>query len=165
MTTGQRHERVLRWQSCAMGSYPDSVARFVAVAEKYCGLIESPSAARDRAAFILGVRSGLAELLAAGLALPDTEPSQVDLSEGPTQAEWTSAFLSAQTTLGELPGGLEGYLFVPDDLADVWRDVRLGLNALAAGTRWEDVAWEWKFGLQTHWGKHAEDALMALHDA
>jgi hypothetical protein len=54
---------------------------------------------------------------------------------------------------------------VPDVLADVWRDLRHGLSALAAGTRWEDVAWEWKFGLQTHWGKHAEGALVALHDA
>lgn len=148
-----------------MRSYPDSVRRFVGVAEHYCNLIETPSAAGDRDAFILAVRSCLAELLAAGFALPDAEPSEVDLPQGPTHAEWTSAFTSAQTTLGELPGGPEAYLSVPDDLADVWRDLRRGLNALAAGTRWEDVAWEWKLGLQMHWGKHAEDALVALHDA
>jgi len=148
-----------------MRAYPDSVARFVGVAEHYCGLIETPSTAGDRAAFILGVRSGLAELLAAGFALPETEPSEVDLPDGPTHAEWTSVFNSAQTTLGELPGGPEAYLSVPDDLADIWRDLRRGLNPLAAGTRWEDVTWEWSFGLQTHWAKHAEDALVALHDA
>lgn len=148
-----------------MPSYPDTVARFVGAAEHYCDLIETPSAAGDRAAFVLGVRSGLAELLASGLALPDTEPSEVDLPEGPTQAKWASAFTSAQTTLGELPGGPDAYLSVPDELADVWRDLRRGLNALAADARWQDVAWEWKFGLQTHWGKHAEDALVALHDA
>ena len=145
--------------------HPDPLARFVGAAERYCDLIETPSVAEGRAAFVLSVRSALAELLASGFALPDTEPSEVVLPEGPTQAEWTSVFASAQNTLGELPGGLEAYLSVPDDLADVWRDLRRGLNALAAGTRWQDVAWEWKFGLQSHWGKHAEDALVALRDA
>lgn len=148
-----------------MPSYPDSMARFVGAAEHYCELIESPTSVGDRAAFILGVRSDLAELLASAFALPDTEPSEVQLPEGPTQAAWTAAFTSAQITLGELPGGPEAYLAVPDDLADVWRDLRRGLDALAEGDRWQDVAWEWKFGLQTHWGKHAEDALVALHDA
>ena len=148
-----------------MRSYPDSVARFVDIAEHYCGLIETPSADGDRAAFIRGVRSSLAELLAAGFALPDTEPSQLDLPEGPTHAEWKSAFASAQLVMGEHPGELEAYLSVPDDLADIWRDLRRGLDALASGSPWEDVAWEWRFGLQTHWGKHATDALSALHDA
>jgi len=87
-----------------MPSYPDAVARFVGAAERYCDLIQTPSTVRDRAAFVLGIRAGLAELLASGFALPETEP-------------------------------------------------------------WEDVTWEWKFGLQTHWGKHAEDALVALNDA
>lgn len=148
-----------------MPSYPDAVARFVSAAERYCDLVETPSAAGDRAAFVLSVRSALAELLASGFALPDTEPSEIDLPEGPTQAEWTAAFTSTQMTLGELPGGLEAYVSVPDDLADVWRDLKRGLNALTAGTRWQDASWEWKFGLQAHWGKHAEDALVALHDA
>ena len=148
-----------------MPSYPDAVARFVGAAERYCELIETPSVARDRAAFVLGIRSGLAELLASGLALPDTEPSEAEAPNGPTQSEWTAVFNSAQITLGELPGGPEAYLAVPDDLADVWRDLKGGLTALAAGARWQDVAWEWKFALQTHWGRHAEDALVALHDA
>ena len=148
-----------------MPAYPDAVTRFVGTAEQYCDLIQTPATARDRAAFVLGVRARLAEVLASGFALPETEPSEVDLPEGPTHAEWTSVFISAQTSLGELPGGPGPYLSVPDDLADVWRDLRRGLNALASGARWEDVTWEWKFGLQTHWGKHAEDALLALHDA
>lgn len=148
-----------------MSSYPDAMARFVSAAEQFCDLIERPTAAGDRAAFVLGVRSTLAELLASGFALPDIEPSETDLPDGPTQAEWTAAFGSVQLTLGELPGGLEAYLSVSDALADVWSDRRGGLNALAAGTGWQDVVWEWKFGLQAHWGKHAEEALVALHDA
>jgi len=103
-------------------------------------------------------------LLASAFALPDTEPSEMDSPEGPTRAEWTAAFTSAQITWENCLAA-QGRTSVPDDLADVWRDVRRGLNALAAGTRWQEVTWEWKFGLQTHWGKHAEDALVALHDA
>lgn len=52
-----------------------------------------------------------------------------------------------------------------DDLADIWRDLRAGLDALEGGSQWQDVAWEWRFGLQTHWGRHAVEALRALHDA
>lgn len=54
---------------------------------------------------------------------------------------------------------------VPDDLADVWTDLRRSLDALATDARWQDVIREWKLGLQTHWGKRAEDALVGLHDA
>ena len=109
--SGSRQMSALRWQSCAMPSCPDAVARFVGAAERYCDQIETPSAAGDRAAFVLGVRSGLSELLASGFALPDTEPSEVDLPEGPIQAEWTSAFTAAQITLGELPVGPRAYLY------------------------------------------------------
>jgi hypothetical protein len=148
-----------------MTSPPGAFGRCVQAAERYCSLVEAPSAVGDRAAFISGVRSALAELLASGLELPDTEPSDAEMPEGLAHQEWSSTFAKVQTVLGELPGGLEDYLAVPDDLADVWRDLRQGLNALRSGTSWEDVSWEWKFGLQTHWGKHAEDALVALHDA
>lgn len=148
-----------------MSLQPEGFNRFVRAGERYCDLVEAPSATGDRGAFILRLRSTLAELLASGFELPEAEPTDSAIPEGPSQEEWTATFAQVQEILGELPSGLDAYLQVPDDLADVWRDIRRGLDALASGARWEDVSWEWKFGLQTHWGKHAEDALVALHDA
>ena len=52
-----------------------------------------------------------------------------------------------------------------DDLADIYRDLKSGLNV------WEnqkenqiiEIAWNWKFLFQAHWGQHAVDAKLALH--
>ena len=52
-----------------------------------------------------------------------------------------------------------------DDLADTWRDIRAGLSHLDAGALWTDVAWQFRFDLTTHWGRHAADAVRALQYA
>ena len=52
-----------------------------------------------------------------------------------------------------------------DDFQDIYRDITPGLKA------WEsnqdeylhDIAWSWRFELGSHWGRHAVDAMRALH--
>jgi Domain of unknown function (DUF5063) len=36
-------------------------------------------------------------------------------------------------------------------------------SGLEAGVSEADVVWEWRFGLEHHWGVHAVDAMAALH--
>jgi Domain of unknown function (DUF5063) len=52
-----------------------------------------------------------------------------------------------------------------DDLADIYCDVKQGI--LQVGKHSEvvsvNVVWQWKFGLQSHWGRHAVSAIAALH--
>jgi hypothetical protein len=50
-----------------------------------------------------------------------------------------------------------------DDLADIWRDVTEGLLALEIGSPEADVIFHWRYLLDVHWGRHAVDALAALH--
>jgi len=51
-----------------------------------------------------------------------------------------------------------------DDLADIYCDINEGLLEIgnqapvSSGT-----IWEWKFGLEIHWGRHAVNAISALH--
>jgi hypothetical protein len=52
---------------------------------------------------------------------------------------------------------------VSDDLADIWLDLKHGLLALDDGAPPDDVTWEWRFGFYAHWGRHATEALRALH--
>jgi hypothetical protein len=52
---------------------------------------------------------------------------------------------------------------IADDVADVWRDVKRGLLALGEGHRPDDVTWQWRFDFYSHWGRHATEALRALH--
>lgn len=51
---------------------------------------------------------------------------------------------------------------LPDDIADIYRDVVTGLRAYQSGQR-SVAVWEWEFGLHTHWGEHATGAIRALH--
>jgi hypothetical protein len=49
-----------------------------------------------------------------------------------------------------------------DDLADIWRDLKPGLELFDAGER-GDAAKDWRFNFDIHWGRHATSALYALH--
>ena len=144
---------------------PETFDRFARAALQFCNLVEEPPQTGDRAAFVWAMRSSLAEILASGYRLPEVESTRDEPPNSPNLEEWKAQFGKVQMQIGELPGGPETLLAVSDDLADTWRDLKTGLDSLATGSRWEDVSWEWRFGLQTHWGKHAENALIALHDA
>jgi hypothetical protein len=148
-----------------MESWPAALARFASAASRYCALVEEPVEVRPRNAFIRALRSELAELLAAAFQLPDVPVSVGPVAEAITLARWGQVFGQAQLRVGELVEGPVASVAVADAVADVWRDMRAGLDSLNAGARWQDVAWEWRFGLETHWGRHAVEALAALHDA
>ena len=55
---------------------------------------------------------------------------------------------------------------VSDDLEDIYCDVKEGLLMIAGSEHVSvNVIWTWKFGLQSHWGKHAVNVICALHSA
>ena len=148
-----------------MDSTPDAFRRFARAAEEYDALVQVPPDGRERTEFIWALRAALAELLAAALRLPAVEPSEDDVPASLGHDQWKDAFTRLQAHVGVLDAESETSIAVADDLADIWRDLRNGLNALSAGSPWQDVCWQWRFGLQTHWGRHATHALAALHDA
>jgi len=51
---------------------------------------------------------------------------------------------------------------IANDIADIFDDVRRGLWYFDCG-RVPDAAWEWAFGFQSHWGRHAACAIRTLH--
>jgi hypothetical protein len=54
---------------------------------------------------------------------------------------------------------------ISDDLADIWRDLKRGLQELDRGgdTAITAGVWLWRFLFEKHWGKHASTAILALH--
>ena len=50
-----------------------------------------------------------------------------------------------------------------DDLADIYRDVKEGLDLAAAGASDNEVLWQWRFNFWAHWGRHAVEALRTIH--
>ena len=52
-----------------------------------------------------------------------------------------------------------------DDLADIYRELRGGLEALRSGAAPDDVMFEWRTSFDIHWATHAVGALSALRVA
>jgi len=50
---------------------------------------------------------------------------------------------------------------IADDLADIWRDLRGGLELYQKGN-YAAAAWEWRESFNIHWGRHASRALYAF---
>jgi hypothetical protein len=62
----------------------------------------------------------------------------------------------------EVPPEEPGIGDLADDLADIHRDLSAGLDLYDRG----DIAgavWEWRYGMQNHWGEHATGAIRVLH--
>jgi hypothetical protein len=143
-------------------------------AERYCTLIER-AASFGREEFVAELAAALADLLSAAPRLPDVTPTDTDLPDRPSQEQWGKRFTEVQDSLGEwesywttlAPYGedAEDAVMLPlgDDLVDIWLDLKQGLLALEDGATPEDVVWEWRFGFYSHWGRHATEALRALH--
>ena len=51
---------------------------------------------------------------------------------------------------------------IADDTADIFSDVLEGLR-LFDRERVPDAVWQWAFGFQSHWGRHASCAIRTLH--
>lgn len=49
-----------------------------------------------------------------------------------------------------------------DDLADIYRDLKAGLELYQSG-HVDEALWEWNNDFNIHWGRHATGALNALH--
>ena len=112
----------------------------------------------------------------AGLQLPpewsDELADQPD-AEGISSDERRSIYYRAAARLpfGDYARVFEPFTLPPeepvvgsiaDDIADIYSDVVSGLIEHEAG-RTAHAVWEWSFQLRSHWGRHATDAMYALH--
>lgn len=148
----------------------------LSVARRWCTLVEGPECVGANLVALLA--PALADLFAATLALPAVEPTSTDLDDWrPDDAEVRSRFADMQQRLGTSdsywttedatapldaePSALN--LPVTDDVVDIWRDVATAVRAAEGGAVDADVAWELRFSCRTHWGRHATEALRALH--
>ena len=105
------------------------------------------------------------KLYVAALHLPNSETDTVEQNDNAMPAEIR---ISSQvpSTYWEVYDPFEdtevicGSLY--DDLSDIIRDIEKGINEYDAG-RIGNAVFEWRFGLNNHWGKHAVDMIRAIH--
>jgi hypothetical protein len=90
--------------------------------------------------------------------ISDEEWNRVFKRFGALPFNYYSTFFSPAKLLEEDP--VVGDL--ADDLADIYRDIKAGLWLYDHGHTTQAV-WAWRYTFQIHWGRHATNALYALH--
>jgi Domain of unknown function (DUF5063) len=145
-------------------------------AERYCAAIEGTSDT-TLGSFLALMQECLPALLTDALQLPDVWAGNEDL----TPRISTEALAPIRRAIDLRLGRHDAYrdVFDPtalaardvitgslaDDLGDIYRDLKEGLLAWDTadpGTQ-RDAVWQWRFGFQSHWGRHLAAALRVIH--
>ena len=136
---------------------------FYEQADEYCRFITDNVITTDKVPNLMKL---LMALYVSAMNLPDTEPETTDSSSD--IAETVSFRIGDQisTTYWEV---FDPYVYedpvcgdLTEDLSDIAKDLKKGMNEYKAG-RIGNAIFEWRFGLNNHWGLHIVDALRALH--
>ncbi len=152
-----------------------SIAEFREAAEGYTALIEQKDLAGDD--LIIFLEAHLGRLYAAAVSLPMVRPdhSDDDAVGGGFHAAAMEAlegrlafhryWASSGASLEEIPAAPPTVSMFADDLSDIYADLRVGLDlvAHAGGAIPDDAVWHWSFAFRRHWGRHALNALSAIH--
>ncbi|HZL27638.1 MAG TPA: DUF5063 domain-containing protein [Acidobacteriaceae bacterium] len=156
-----------------------SYRHFQTLAQVYCECVEnSPDTGLT---FLRNIRDRLLPLYAAALHFPEvknvqfrddfpdkddmTTEQRFSLSRRLRGLGFTDTYRLIYHPLENDPDDpMHGSLV--DDLSDIWWDIKPGLNLLERKSDdWApEVFWDWKESFQTHWGRHAIEALRALHE-
>lgn len=108
----------------------------------------------------------LMTLYISALNLPETEPETIESSSGIAETVAIRFTDQIPTIYREIfdpyADEVPVYGDLIDDLSDIAADLRVGMKEYEAG-RIGNAVFEWRFGLNNHWGLHIVNALRALH--
>lgn len=139
------------------------VDQFYTLAKNFCVFIDSQSVNKDT---LEELTTMLLNLYLKGLQLPFSEDFEEELEKEhiiPTSNIELRSYYNlvydpfSDDAEDSLVGGS-----LEDDLQDIYGDLREGIVEYEAGNI-NNACWEWRFGLDNHWGVHAVNALKALH--
>ena len=141
----------------------EEVKAFYRLANEYCILITRKITIES----IPELMEYLMKLYISAMNLPEIDPETTD-SQSLENLETVSILFDEQilTSYWEMfdpfvqEESVCGDLY--DDLSGIATDLLRGIKEYEA-KRIGNAVFEWRFGLNTHWGKHVVDALCALH--
>ena len=142
----------------------DKIKEFYTLANKYCCYISANMITPGSVSVLMEL---LMNLYISAINLPEIEPETIDsvslseredlsirFSEQIPQFYWEvfDPFVQEDSVCGNLG----------DDLSDIAGDLQIGMKEFVSG-KIGNAVFEWKLGLNNHWGSHVVDALRALH--
>ncbi|RMG37100.1 MAG: DUF5063 domain-containing protein [Gammaproteobacteria bacterium] len=175
---GAGQSRSVVWSRSSRGggfmSPLQPVGEFARVAREYCAFIESFDAAEepDSAEFLTGLSRLLPRLHLAAEAISDAEPTD-DLLAGIDPDRRFALFSRLRQALGELDGYWTEFDVgrdlqersgsLADDLADIYWELKAGLERLDREQPPLSILRCWGAGYRLHWGQHLVDAERHLY--
>lgn len=142
---------------------PVTPQQFRDAAHMLCELLETEHKLTPRE-WLTTVASMLATLVSLATRLPDTDASELDLEPTPATVHLylpdnaDTYWVVFDSTKLEQP--VAGSL--SDDLRDIHRELKRGLEYFEHGEL-DGAIFKWKFGYDSHWGRHAVGALRAIY--
>ena len=142
----------------------DKVREFIKLANSYCHYISAKEMAYDD---ITALMELLMKLYLSATDLPETEPETIN-SISSVEAD------QVRITFEEQIPTYYWKVFDPfiqedavcanlaEDISEIAANLHRGIREFEAG-RIGNAIFEWKFGLNSHWGNHVVGALQALH--
>ena len=142
----------------------DMIQEFYDLANAYCCFISENELTVDGIPFLM---EQLMKLYISAMSLPESaseedpcyitskkDCSSIRISNQIPQFYWEvfDPFVQEDSVCGD----------IADDLSDIAADLQSGIREFEAG-RIGSAIFEWKFGLNNHWGSHTIDVLRALH--
>jgi hypothetical protein len=159
------HARVLEIFDCPDYWSPD-VARFVDEAKQFCVFVEQATE-YTLAERLAQAQRRLLELYMAAVALPQVKPTEGDDADAnPPRPAIEFDMLDAYSAVfdpyadNEVVGAS-----LTDDFGDIYSDLKAGLDLWKSEGSRINAIWQWRFMFDAHWGRHAINALGALHHA
>jgi hypothetical protein len=150
------------------------VEDFGQAAARFCAVIERAGTITLRR-WLIDLERTLAAVYASAAGLPDVGPATDRGVQRMSHEEWASLFERLRGYLGD--ADLYWMVFdvrnqeslvsasLADDLADIYRELRSGLEASRSGASPDDVLFDWRTSFETHWAMHARGALGAIRAA
>ena len=142
----------------------DKIKDFYKLADSYCHNISAKDITINDISMLMEL---LMKLYISATDLPETDMETIDSTEL-FEADRIQITFDAQipTWYWEVfdPFVQEDAVCsnLADDLSEIAAELQNGMREFEAG-RIGNAVFEWKFGLNNHWGNHAVDALRALH--
>ena len=142
----------------------DIIKDFYELADVYCRFVTEKEIAIADIPVLMEL---LMKLYMSAVSLPEIAPESIDLSPS-NDADVMQAVFEEQipTFYWEVFNPFESddpvCFNLAEDLSDIAADLQLGMREFEVG-KTGNAIFEWKFGLNNHWGDHVVNALRALH--
>lgn len=164
-------------QSALSQDEQEAIKNFLLQARQFCDFLDA-CVNLDQSKLVHNLSVRLARICEAGARLPSVKPlaeSGNDFTEESVEAD-SSRCVDLALRLRKQLGSLDEYWDVFDptqreepircsismDLADIHRDLRDALRIHESAAEADDVYWQWRFDFQSHWSRHAANALKVV---